>query len=405
MMEVKDVVSAQEWAEQTYGAAQLGHVARTRRAVVIAAAMAAEPAGSVPAQQHSQAATKAVYRFCENAHVRYEALMQPHWQQTRADASRYQRVLLVQDTTQVDYQAHPQTRGLGPIGSGTHRGFWLQAVRVIEPTSHEVLGVLHQEPFLRQPAPKGERSQQRAQRAHEAQVWERAVAAIGSPPAGVQWIHVGDRGSDDFAFMRACEGTQTHFLLRVAQDRLVDEEVQRGQEPVKPRPHRKRRPEEQQPEPVKQVVARWPVRAQQVVDGPAEHERLARAAKLSLGWGEVGVDRPQDSKDPDRRPIVVWVVHVWEEQAPEGVEALEWYLLTSVPTDSAAEAWERVAWYRQRWTVEDYHNGLKPGVRIQARQLQSYEGVRPLLGFPAPVAVRRLQVRGRVAQTPVQRAG
>lgn len=87
MMEVKDVLSPQEWAEQTYGAAQLGHVARTRRAVGMAAVMAAEPAGSIPAQQHSQAATKAVYRFCENAHVSYEALMQPHWQQTRADAS------------------------------------------------------------------------------------------------------------------------------------------------------------------------------------------------------------------------------------------------------------------------------------------------------------------------------
>ena len=101
MMEVKDLVSPQAWAEQTYGAAQPGHVARTRRAVVIATAMAAEPAGSVPAQQQSQAATKAVYRFCENAHVSYEALMQPHWQQTRADASRDPRVLLVQDTTQV----------------------------------------------------------------------------------------------------------------------------------------------------------------------------------------------------------------------------------------------------------------------------------------------------------------
>ncbi len=404
MMEVKDVVCAQEWAEQTYGAAQLGHVARTRRAVVIAAAMAAEPAGSVPAQQHSQAATKAVYRFCENAHVSYEALMQPHWQQTRTDASRYQQVLLVQDTTQVDYQAHPKTTGLGPIGNGTHQGFLLQSVLAIEPMSHEVLGVLQQEPFLRQPAPKQERSQQRAQRAHEAQVWERAVAAIGSPPAGVQWIHVGDRGSDDFAFMRACEATRTHFLIRVAQDRLVDEEVQRGQEAVKPRPHRTRRPEEQQPEPLKTVVARWPVRGAQVVDVPPEHERQARTAQLSLSWGQVRLHPPQESKDPDRRPIVVWVLHVWEAQPPEGVEALEWYLLTSVPTESESEAWQRVQWYRQRWTVEDYHHGLKTGCRIEARQLQSYEGLRRLLGFLAPVAVRLLQVRWHARQTPDQPA-
>src|SRR5260370_40507176 len=100
--------------------------------------MAAEPGGSVPAQQDSQAATKAVYGFCENAHVSYEALMKPHGQQTRTDASRYQQVLLVQDTTQVDYQAHPTTTGLGPIGNGTHHGFLLQSVLAIEPMSHEV---------------------------------------------------------------------------------------------------------------------------------------------------------------------------------------------------------------------------------------------------------------------------
>jgi len=60
MMEVKELLSAQEWAQQTFGAVELGHVARTRRAVVIAEAMAGEPAGSIPAQQQSDAGTKAV---------------------------------------------------------------------------------------------------------------------------------------------------------------------------------------------------------------------------------------------------------------------------------------------------------------------------------------------------------
>jgi hypothetical protein len=70
------------------------------------------------------------------------------------------------------------------------------------------------------------------------------------------------------------------------------------------------------------------------------------------------------------------------------VEALEWSLLTSVPTQSESEAWQRVQWYRQRWTVEDDHHGLKTGCRIEARQLQSSEGLRRLLGFLAPLAVR-----------------
>lgn len=127
-MEVKHLLSPQEWAEQTFGAAQLGHVARTRRAVAMAAAMAREPAGSLPAQQQSDAGTKAVYRFCENGHVSYEALMQPHQQATRQQARQVPQVLLIQDTTELDYQHHPKTRGLGPIGNGTHQGF-LRALR------------------------------------------------------------------------------------------------------------------------------------------------------------------------------------------------------------------------------------------------------------------------------------
>jgi hypothetical protein len=53
--------------------------------------------------------------------------------------------------------------------------------------------------------------------------------------------------------------------------------------------------------------------------------------------------------------LTVWVIRVWEEQAPEGEEPLEWVLLTSVPTTTLEQAWERVDWYRHRWLVE---NGL-----------------------------------------------
>ena len=60
----------------------------------------------------------------------------------------------------------------------------------------------------------------------------------------------------------------------------------------------------------------------------------------------------------------MWVVRVWEEQAPDGEEPLEWVRLASVPTSTLAQAWERVDWYRCRWSVEDYHQCLKSGCRI-----------------------------------------
>ncbi len=156
-------------------------------------------------------------------------------QQTREAASKQQEVLLIQDTTEVDYQQHPTTTGLGPIGNGTHHGYLLQSVLAVVPESREVLGLMHQEPFLRQPAPKSETKRQREQRERESQVWERSVQAIRRPPEGVQWIHVGDRYSDIFSFLSLCRQQQCDFVVRAAQDRCVDLLVEQADAPVPPR--------------------------------------------------------------------------------------------------------------------------------------------------------------------------
>lgn len=41
--------------------------------------------------------------------------------------------------------------------------------------------------------------------------------------------------------------------------------------------------------------------------------------------------------------------------------------MTSVPTLTVTAAWERVAWYRCRWVVEDDHQCLKTGCRLEQR--------------------------------------
>lgn len=402
-MEVKELLSPQEWAEQTFGGTQLGHVARTHRAVEIATAMAREPAGSIPAQQHSDAGTKAVYRFCENAHVSYEALMQPHVDATREQSRQVQRVLLIQDTTEVDYQHHPKTTGLGPIGNGSHQGFLLQSVLALDAATAAVLGVAHQEPFLRQPVPPGETARQQQERVRESQVWERAVQSIGMPPADVQWIHVGDRYSDMFDFLSLCGQLQTQFVVRASQARRIDLLVEPAGQAVKRLPHRKTSELEEPPAHLFATVESWPQQGEQALTLPAEHERQARTVRLAISYGRLRLLAP-NNQEHKRPALSLWVVRVWELEPPQGVSPVEWVLLTSVPTNSVEDAWERVGWYRLRWTVEDYHQGLKTGCRLEQRQVQSYEGLRRLLGFIAPLAVRLLQLRWHARQTPEQPA-
>src|SRR6266705_4106105 len=201
MMNPSTMLSALHWAEDTFGSVHLGDVRRTQRAVAIASAIAHNPAATLPAQMPDEAALEATYRFLHTPDVTYEQLIGPHVAQTREQASKQQQVLLIHDTTEVDYQQHPTTTGLGPRGLGSHHGYLLQSVLAVVPQSREVLGLMHQEPFLRKRAPKGETKRLREQRERESQVWERSVQAIGAPPEGVQWIHVGDRYSDIFALL------------------------------------------------------------------------------------------------------------------------------------------------------------------------------------------------------------
>ncbi len=86
------------------------------------------------------------------------------------------------------------------------------------------------------------------------------------------------------------------------------------------------------------------------------------------------------------------------------MEPLEWLLLTSVPTQTVEQAAERVDWYRAHWLVEDYHQGLKTGCRIEQRQGPRYDGLRRLLGLLSPLAVRLLQLRAASRQDPQQPA-
>lgn len=397
------LLSSSQWAVATFGAVKMGDPRRELRAIAIGQQMAHDPQASLP-RQCSPAELEATYRFVHSEHTSYEALVAPHLQQTRQYMQEpSHQVLLIQDTTEMNYQRHPTTRGLGPIGNGTHHGFLLQSVLAVRPEQRTVLGLAHQEPFLRTPAPKKESKQQRWNRERESQVWERSVQTLGSPPPQTQWIHVGDRYSDMFSFLRLCRDEHCDFVVRAFQDRCVDLLVEQGEEPVAPRSHH--HPAGAQASlHLMDVVHQMQAQSSMEVELKSSQKRPARRAQVAIGWQQVRLLPPRSREASHWKPLVVWVIHAWEIDPPEEVEPLNWILLSSVPTLTAEEAKERIEWYRARWIVEDYHQGLKTGCRMEEREIRDYEGLKTLLGIVAPVAVRLLQLRTLSRELPQENA-
>lgn len=381
-MNTQEVLDPQQWSERTFGGVQLHDLRRTRRAVQAASKLAENPLDSLPAQMQTWKETKALYRWLDEPDVTFAALMEPHLQQTREQAHGSPVVLLVQDTTDIDLSHRHKISGVGQIGNERGRGFFVQTVLAVLPQSPEVLGCIAQEPFVRIPAPDGEqRSQRHKREERETDVWMRQVQSIGTPEPGSIWVHVGDRGADMFPFFQACQATQTHFLVRAAQNRRIEE----SEEEIRYSLRRARS---------------WPSQASRPFEVPARHGHQARSTQLQLSFGQMTLLPPRHEPRESREPLTVWVIRVWEEQAPEGEEPLEWLLLTSVPTTTLEQAWERADGYGDRWLVEDYHPCLKSGCRIEQRQLQTVDGLMRLLGLLSPLAVRLLQLRALARQDP-----
>ena len=371
----------QDWAQEQFGNAKLGDVRRTRRAVKLAAQMAAHPAGSIPQQTQTWGDTKAAYRLFDRKEVTFEALAQPHWKRTRQVAGQRPIVLHIQDGSQLDYTAHKSLRGAGVIGDGGGRGLMLHSVLAVDPSAGprggaEVLGLAHQRVYRRRHVPKGETRTQRKGRQQQARVWSEAVEALGAPPPQARWIHVGDREADNYDFFDACRRMGGGFLVRAYQNRRAA----MGHEATEPSGYLMDLARSLKPMGQKSLYVR---RSKNRDPGWVDLQVAAAPVAIFAPWlSGRGVE-----------PVRCWVVRVWEAHPPKGQKPIEWVLLCSEPVGDVSTALRVAEWYSYRWLSEEYHKCLKTGCGVERSQLERAERLEALVGMLGVVAVRLLQLK------------
>jgi len=137
-----------------------------------------------------------------------------------------------------------------------------------------------------------------------------------------------------------------------------------------------------------------------VLDLPARKGRPARRATLALKYGTVEIRRPRHCSTPGLpETVTLRLVKVEERDPRPGEAAIHWRLLTTHAVTSVAAAHQIVAWYRQRWRIEEYFRVLKKsGIDLEAAMVEGTHALLNLVAMAAVAGVAVMQlVEGRDA--------
>lgn len=326
---------------------------------------------------------KAAYGLFDNDKVDCEGMLFGHRQRTIERMKAYQTVLIVQDTTSLDYSTHQKTEGLGPFNDYA-KSLGLLAHTALAVTANGVpLGVLAMDIWARDLAEHGKRDQrkQKATSEKESNKWLSAMdKSLAGVPDGILTVTVCDRESDVFDFAAKALGEKRHLLFRVAQNRRTDSEQKKLFE---------------------QVIA-TPVLGHCLVEVPRKpgSNQPPRQARLSVRACRVRIISPLKRTSEHLPPITLYAVEAREENAPNGVEALHWLLLTTLPVISLQEAVEKIGWYRQRWKIERLHYILKSGCKIEDLRLETSERLERAITLYTVIAWRIAWMTYQARETP-----
>ena len=100
---------------------------------------------------------RGVYRLCNRPEVTHSRVTATHFQRTRTRMEQADTpVLILHDTTELNFTSHPALEGTGPVGNGQGRGFLQHNSLAIEADTRKVLGLAFQQVTTRTPAPETE---------------------------------------------------------------------------------------------------------------------------------------------------------------------------------------------------------------------------------------------------------
>lgn len=367
----------------------LGDARLNRRGQILLSRFADNPGASIPAACRGWSETDAAYKFFANPRVDAEGILKPHRQATLERCRRERVVLLVQDTTELDYtHQNLSIEGLGVLDHRDRRGMHLHANVAFTPEGC-CLGVVGATFFTRPEEGIGQ--------ARERTYWPiedkesvrwlegyREACAIQRELITPRVISIADREADIYEIFAEPERSvskhrwqQADFIIRAKENRSLPQRA----EDAGPWSYQK----------LWSALEESPERFRRTLDLGATPKRPAREVTLAVRACELTL-KPPYRRDRRLPPVTVRAVLAQEIDPPENEERVEWLLLTSLPIDHREQIETILDDYRGRWPIEPLFRTLKTGCRVEELRLEAIDRLKPCVALYLIVAWRGMFV-------------
>jgi len=276
-------------------------------------------------------------------------------------------VLCLQDTTELNFNGQ-EIAGLGPLSYEAQRGMYVHPTYAVS-VAREPLGVLDAWMWAREP--KDERGERDGIR--ESVRWTEGyqrIAEYAEELPDTRLVYVADRESDLLELMETADelGYPADWLIRSKHNRNLPNGNKLWRDVA-------------DGEALGEIRFILPSRQNQQAREVRQHVWLKRVALPNQQGGQ----------------IEITCLIAREVNAPKGVKAIEWRLITNRNAENFEAAAELIDWYRARWEIELFFHVLKNGCRVEALQLSTIERLERALALYMVVSWRiaRLMRLGR----------
>lgn len=425
----------EQWVSDELKTADLKDKRLNDRLETVVSSLCKRPNRSIPQATGGHAEMTAAYRFFSNYKVTADGILTPHGDATKQRVAAQSVALCVQDTTEVDLtRPKQQVAGAGILDGGGRYGVYLHELHAFTP-NNVPLGTVWSERKLREKKPdpelenrteqfKGKASSQspsvnntileqapttdssddaadattKKSKAYknipieekESYRWVqglRATRELAKQCPDTTCICVGDSESDIFeVFTEPTEVENCHLIVRACQERALvggtHDDARTCFEAVSRAPV------------VDRMLIQLREREPKVScdDRKRRKKRMARSAKVEVRATRVTLRPPGRPAGHKLSQVSLNVILVREKHPPEGEEAVEWVLLTTLPIDTLEQILLVIKYYCVRWQIEVFFRTLKTGCRVEGRLFEHIDRLLPCLAVYLIAAWRTMYI-------------